>query len=371
MRSLSSIHEAEASPATRLAASPPECGAPQAGAFKADARKFRADVLRGLRAPMKELPCKYFYDEVGSALFEQITELEEYYPTRTELGIMERHAAEMAALLGPCCLLIEYGSGSSLKTRRLLDRLGEPAGYVPIDVSGEHLRRSAWALGEEYPEVEVLPLCADFTQPLRLPACRKAAARRVVYFPGSTLGNFTLKAALALLRRTAGLCGRDGGLLVGVDLQKDQRVIEAAYNDRLGVTATFNLNILVRINRELGADFDIEQFAHRAFYSAAQGRIEMNLVSRRDQIVRVGGVPFLFAAGESIHTENSYKYSLPALNDLAAAGGFTVERVWTDERQYFSVAYLTPRQSENDRLLPGRAGGRAKLPAHEAILATL
>ena len=298
-------------------------------------------MLRGLRAPKKELPCKYFYDEVGSALFEQITELEEYYPTRTELGIMERHAAEMAGLLGPRCLLIEYGSGSSVKTRRLLDQLRDPAGYVPIDVSGEHLRRSARALGEEYPDIEVLPLCADFTRPLGLPACRKPAARRVVYFPGSTLGNFTPEAALALLRQTAGLCGRGGGLLLGIDLRKDPRVIEAAYNDRRGVTAAFNRNILVRINRELGADFDIEQFAHRAFYNAAQGRIEMHLVSRRDQVVRVGGMPFFFAAGESIHTENSYKYSLPALTDLAEAGGFAVERVWTDERQYFSVAYLT------------------------------
>ena len=163
----------------------------------------------------------------------------------------------------------------------------------------------------------------------------------MVYFPGSTLGNFTPEEAVALLRQTAGLCGRGGGLLLGIDLQKDPRVIEAAYNDRRGVTAAFNRNILVRINRELGADFDIEQFAHRAFYNAAQGRIEMHLVSRRDQVVRVGGVPFFFAAGESIHTENSYKYSLRGLADLAEAGGFAVERVWTDERQYFSVAYLT------------------------------
>ncbi len=324
-----------------------------------------------LAHPKKELPCKYFYDEVGSALFEQITELEEYYPTRTELGIMERHAAEMAGLLGPRCLLIEYGSGSSLKTRRLLDRLREPAGYAPIDVSGEHLRRSARALGEEYPEIEVLPLCADFTRPLGLPACRKAAARRVVYFPGSTLGNFAPEAALALLRQTAVLCGRDGALLLGIDLQKDPRVIEAAYNDRRGVTAAFNRNILVRINRELGADFDIEQFAHRAFYNAAQGRIEMHLVSRRDQVVRVGGVPFFFAAGESIHTENSYKYSLPALADLAWAGGFAAERVWADEHQYFSVAYFALRHSGKDGVLPGRAGGRALLPTHEAIPVTL
>jgi L-histidine Nalpha-methyltransferase len=323
--------------------------------FKASARQFRAEVLRGLRAPKKQLPCKYFYDEVGSALFEQITELEEYYPTRTELGIMERHAAEMAGLLGPRCLLIEYGSGSSLKTRHLLDRLCEPAGYVPIDVSGRYLRRSARALGKEYPDIEVLPLCTDFTRPLDLPAWGKAAARRVVYFPGSTLGNFTPEAASAFLRQTAGLCGSGGGLLLGIDLRKEPRVIEAAYNDRRGVTAAFNRNILVRINRELDADFDIKQFAHLAFYNSAQGRIEMHLVSRREQIVRVGNVPFFFAAGESIHTENSYKYSLPALVDLAKAGGFAVERVWTDERQYFSVAYLRPRNSDNQRVLSGSA----------------
>ena len=337
----------------------------------AAARQFRADVLRGLRAPRKELPCKYFYDEAGSALFEQITELEEYYPTRTELGIMERHAAEMAGLLGPRCLLIEYGSGSSLKTRCLLDRFREPAGYVPIDVSGEFLRRSARAMGEEYPDVEVLPLCADFTRPLSLPACRKAAARRVVYFPGSTLGNFAPEAALALLRQTALLCGPNGGLLLGIDLQKDPRVIEAAYNDRRGITAAFNRNILVRINRELGADFDIGQFAHRAFYDAAQGRIEMHLVSRRDQVVRVGGMPFFFAAGESIHTENSYKYSFSALTDLARAGGFAAERIWTDERHYFGVAYLTLRHSGKDGVLPVRVGSSTPLPEPEAVAVAL
>jgi dimethylhistidine N-methyltransferase len=344
---------------------------PPAAVFKADAGRFRADVLRGLRAPKEELPCKYFYDEVGSALFEQITELEEYYPTRTELGIMKRHAAEMAGLLGPRCLLIEYGSGSSLKTRRLLDQLRDPAGYLPIDVSGEYLRRSAEALGEEYPDVEVLPMCADFTLPLGLPACRKAEARRVVYVPGSTLGNFTPAAALALLRQTAALCRHDGALLLGIDLQKDPRVIEAAYNDRRGITAAFNRNILVRINRELGADFDIEQFAHRAFYNAAHGRIEMHLVSRRDQVVRVGGMPLFFVAGESIHTENSYKYSLPALADMARAGGFAAERVWVDEHQYFGVAYLALRHSGKDGVLPGGAGGRPLLPAHEAIPVTV
>jgi dimethylhistidine N-methyltransferase len=339
--------------------------------FKTAGRQFRADVLRGLGAPNKELPCKYFYDEVGSTLFEQITELDEYYPTRTELAIMERHAAEMAGMLGPHCLLIEYGSGSSLKTRRLLDQLRDSAGYVPIDVSGEHLRRSARALGEEYPDIEVLPLCADFTRPLVLPACRRPAARRTVYLPGSTLGNFTPDAAIALLRKTAGLCGRAGGLLLGIDMRKDPRVIEAAYNVRRGVTAAFNRNILVRINRELGADFDVEQFAHRAFYNAAQGRIEMHLVSRSEQIVRVGGRPFFFAEGESIHTENSYKYSFLDLADLAVASGFATQRVWEDGRGYFCVVYLTLRRSGNDRVLPGRVGGRATLPAHEAIPATL
>ncbi len=339
--------------------------------FKAAGRQFRADVLRGLGARNKELPCKYFYDEVGSALFEQITELDEYYPTRTELAIMEQHAAEMAGLLGPQCLLIEYGSGSSVKTRRLLGQLRDPAGYVPIDVSGEHLRRSAQTLGEEYPDIDVLPLCADFTRPLGLPACRKPAARRAVYLPGSTLGNFTPDAAVALLRQTAGLCGRAGGLLLGIDMRKDPRVLEAAYNDRRGVTAAFNRNILVRINRELGADFDVEQFAHRAFYNAAQGRIEMHLVSRCEQIVRVGGVPFFFAKGESIHTENSYKYTFLALAELAVASGFDTQRVWEDERRYFCVVYLTLQRSGNARLFPGLAGGRAMLPAREAIPATL
>jgi L-histidine Nalpha-methyltransferase len=335
---------------------------PPADLSKAAVSQFRADVLRGLKAPKKELSCKYFYDDIGSALFEQITELEEYYPTRTELGIMTRHAAEMAGLLGPRCLLIEYGSGSSLKTRYLLDRLRDPAGYVPIDVSGEHLGCSARALEEEYPDIDVMPLCADFTRPLDLPTCRKPAARRVVYFPGSTLGNFTLEEAISLLRQTASLCGRDGGILLGIDLRKDPGVMEAAYNDRLGVTAAFNRNILVRINRELGANFDVDQFAHRAWYNAANGRIEMHLVSRRDQIVRVGGVPFFFAAGESIHTENSHKYSLPVLTELAEAGGFTTERVWTDERQYFCVAYLARRQSGRDGVLPGRASSRDPLP---------
>jgi len=312
---------------------------------KLSTSQFRADVLRGLRAAKKELPCKYFYDEIGSDLFEQITALEEYYPTRTEMGIMEQHAVDMAHLLGPRCALVEYGSGSSIKTRLLLDCLSDPAGYIPIDVSREHLRRSARALRKEYPRIEVLPMCADFTQSLKLPVYRKPSARRVVYFPGSTLGNFAPEEAIALLQQTAKLCGRGGGLLLGIDLRKDARVVEAAYNDRRGVTAAFNRNILVRINRELCANFNIEQFAHRAFYNSVEKRIEMHLVSRCDQTICVGDMPFSFTAGESIHTENSYKYSLRALAGLAEAAGFAVEQVWTDECRYFSVSYLTVRPS--------------------------
>jgi dimethylhistidine N-methyltransferase len=304
------------------------------------ANHFRADVLRGLSGPRKELPCKYFYDEAGSRLFERICELPEYYPTRTELAIMQRHGADMAAHLGPGCLVIEYGSGSSVKSRLLLDQLVTPAGYVPVDISREHLRRSAAALARRYPHVPVLPVCADFTQPLRLPAQGRQPRRRVVYFPGSTIGNFTPEEAAELLRRTARLCGPGGGLLLGADMQKDPRLLHAAYNDAQGVTAAFNRNLLVRINRELGADFQPEQFWHHAFYNPAPGRIEMHLLSRQEQTVHLGADTFSFAEGEPICTEYSYKYTPARLQRLAAAGGFEVRRVWADERKYFSVLYL-------------------------------
>jgi dimethylhistidine N-methyltransferase len=303
--------------------------------------RFRADVLRGLAAPAKHLPCKYFYDEAGSALFEQITALEEYYPTRTELAIMRRHAAEMGELLGPRCLVIEYGSGSSSKTRLLLDHLPDAAGYVPVDISREHLLHSARALAADYPALEVLPLHADFTRQLTVPSPCLPVSKRVVYFPGSTIGNLKPAQAAAFLRRTAKVFGPGGGLLLGVDLQKPLPVLEAAYNDRRGVTAAFNRNLLVRINRELGADFDVGQFAHHAFYNVTAGRIEMHLVSQRVQRVRVGGVEFSFTQGESIHTENSYKYTLRRLRRLAAAAGLVVAAVWMDESRYFSVSYLT------------------------------
>jgi len=302
---------------------------------------FRRDVLRGLSASPRELPCKYFYDVAGSELFERITTLDEYYLTRTEKAIMDRDVAEIAALLGPECLLVEYGSGSSTKTRLLLDHLDAPTAYVPIDVSGEFLRWSARTLERDYPGLRVTPVCADFTGPINLPSMTSRPARPVVYFPGSTIGNLTPPEAVALLRRTAELCGTGGALVLGADLQKDHDVLEAAYNDRQGVTAAFNRNLLARINRELNGDFSIEHFQHRAFYCPSFARIEIYLQSTRRQRVHIADKEFLFLGGESIRTEYSYKYTLESLRDLAQLGGFKLERTWTDNRGYFSVNLLT------------------------------
>jgi dimethylhistidine N-methyltransferase len=305
--------------------------------------QFYADVCRGLDEPDKELPCKYFYDEAGSRLFDRITELREYYPTRTELAIMQRHAAEMAEALGSNCLLLEYGSGSSVKTRLLLAHLRDPVAYIPIDISGAYLRKAAWKLAADYPGLNILPLCADFSRSLTLPKTARLPARRVVYFPGSTIGNFTPGEATALLQQTARLCGSGGGLLLGADLKKDPLFITAAYNDAEGVTAAFNLNLLTRINRELAADFQVDRFWHHAFYNPREGRIEMHLVSQCDQSIHIGEAAFFLAEGESIRTECSYKYSLTDLRELAHAGGFEIGQVWTDRHRLFSVLYLKVR----------------------------
>jgi dimethylhistidine N-methyltransferase len=301
--------------------------------------RFRADVLAGLSRPRKRLSPKYFYDRAGSRLFDRITELAEYYPTRTELGIMRGRAGEMARRCGPRCLLIELGAGSLTKVRLLLDRLDRPAGYVPVDVSGDHLRAAAAALADDYPALAVAPVAADFTRPFRLPDAE--AARRVVYFPGSTIGNFDPPEADAILRRVARLVGPGGGLLIGLDLRKDAAVLERAYDDAAGVTAAFNRNLLVRINRELGADFDPAAFRHVAFYNRELSRIEMHLVSTAAQRVRVGETAFDFRAGESIHTENSYKYDVAAFAARAAACGLRLDETWTDAQNYFAVLYLT------------------------------
>ncbi len=311
--------------------------------FRPAARdQFRADVMRGLRLPEKELPCKYFYDAAGSQLFEQICELDEYYLTRTELAIMRRHAPAMAEVLGRNCLLIEYGSGSSIKTRLLLDHLREPAAYIPIDISGEHLRDTALNLARQYPHIPIKPVCGDFVALSRLPTNGKAA-RRVVYFPGSTIGNFPPDEAIQLLRQTAKLCGPGGGMLLGADLQKDPRILHAAYNDARGVTAAFNLNLLERINEELGADFQLEQFWHYAPYNARDGRIEMNLISRCRQTVRLGREKFGLAEGEPIRTEFSCKYTMDDLAAMAAAAGFERKQHWNDDADYFTVQFLAVR----------------------------
>jgi dimethylhistidine N-methyltransferase len=302
---------------------------------------FREEVLRGLARPRKMLPCKYFYDATGSALFDEICELPEYYLTRAELAILRAHSAEMAALLGPRCLVIEYGSGSGVKTRLLLDKLVDPAAYVPIDISPGPLRAAADELVAAYPTLEVLPVCADYTAEYPLPRPRTKPARRAVFFPGSTIGNFTPGEAESFLKHVGQVCGRGGALLVGVDVAKGSKILERAYDDAQGVTARFNLNLLARINRELGADFDLGSFRHRAVYARSLRRVEMHLVSERAQEVRVAGSRFAFKAEETILTECSYKWDLAEFEQLARGAGWRMARVWRDPQRRFSVQYLT------------------------------
>lgn len=298
---------------------------------------FRQEVLCGLQKPQKELYSKYFYDEAGSQLFEQICGLEEYYPTRAELAILQTYASEIAALLGEYCQIIEYGSGSSKKTRVLLDALPEPVAYVPIDISKEYLLSSAISLALLYPGLEVLPVCADYTSDFEIPVPGRPVKRRVAFFPGSTIGNFDPGPARSFLAQVARSCG---GLLIGVDLKKDFNILHRAYNDYERVTARFNMNILARINRELGANFNLGQFGHYAFYNPGKGRVEMHLVSLVDQEVCIGDVRVSFKVGESIWTESSYKYTPDEFAMLAAEAGFRAERVWVDEQKLFSVQYL-------------------------------
>lgn len=308
-----------------------------------DAAQFLADVLAGLRSSPKEFPCKYFYDERGSQLFDDICELDEYYLTRTEDEIIKRHVQEMADQIGPGVMLVEYGSGSSTKTRTLLDHLNDPVAYVPVDISREHLRRVAATLSHAYPQMEVLPVCADFTKPFALPQSRRAPTHSAVFFPGSTIGNFKPREAREMIKHLAAMCGTGGGLLIGIDLQKDPRVIEAAYNDARGVTADFNLNLLRHINHELDADFDLAQFRHRASYDERLGRIQMSLVSRRAQVVTVGGrggEAFEFAADEPIITEYSHKYTIDGFAEMAADACLTLRRSWTDAQRRFAVLHF-------------------------------
>jgi dimethylhistidine N-methyltransferase len=304
------------------------------------ADRFREDLLEGLRLPRKCTPPKYFYDDVGSALFDAICGLSEYYPTRTETALMQAQAGELAACLGRRSALIEFGSGMSRKTRILLDA-ARPAVYMPIDISGETLRSAATALAQAFPDLPVVAVCADYSTSLQLPSLERfRVARTAVFFPGSTIGNFDPEEAVAFLGRVAQLVGANGGLVIGVDLRKDPAILEAAYDDAQGVTAAFNLNVLARANRELGADFDLRAFRHRALYSQARGRVEMHLESLRAQTVHIGGQAIAFAAGESIHTESSYKYSVQEFQALAACAGFRPRRCWVDERALFSIHYM-------------------------------
>ncbi len=303
-------------------------------------RVFLGDVLAGLRMTPKQLPCKYFYDQRGSELFDQICQLDEYYLTRSELVIMDRFASEMGAQIGPGAMLVEYGSGSSVKTRYLLDDLPDAVAYVPVDISGEYLQRTARELARDYPRIEVLPVCADFTGHFALPASKRPATHAAVYFPGSTIGNFLPDQAAELLGRITRLCGKDGGLLIGIDLKKDPATIEAAYNDSSGVTAEFNLNLLGRINRELGADFDLGSFFHQARYNGQLGRVEIYLVSHAAQTVRIGNERIEFAPDEAICTEYSHKYTVDEFAAIAATAGLALHEQWTDKNRYFAVLHF-------------------------------
>jgi L-histidine N-alpha-methyltransferase len=298
------------------------------------------EILGGLSKSQKQISPKYFYDETGSRLFDEICEQPEYYPTRTELGIMRAHIGDIAGLVGRRASVIEFGSGSSLKTRLLLDYLPDLAAYVPVDISREALQTAAQDLADEYPDVEVLPVCADFTRPFELPSPRVMPRRNLVFFPGSTIGNFSVEKALSLLHVMREEAKDDGALLIGVDLVKPTEIVEPAYNDAAGVTADFNLNLLERLNREHDADFRPQAFRHKAIYDVDNSRIEMRLVSLRKQRVRVAGKSFDIDDGEYIVTEHSHKYSLDQFESMAETAGFSVHEVWTDENDLFSVQYL-------------------------------
>jgi dimethylhistidine N-methyltransferase len=312
---------------------------------------FARDAIAGLTARPKRLPPKYFYDEIGSQLFEQITELPEYYPTRSELAILRDHARDMARLIPPDTALIEFGSGSSRKARILLAAAPAITAYVPVDISSTMLAQEAIELRRDHPRLAVLPVVADFTQPFRLPQ-QVAGMARTGFFPGSTLGNFEPHQASAFLQHAGRMLGEGAILIIGIDLVKDAAILNAAYDDAAGVTAQFNLNLLARLNRELDADFDLAGFCHQAFYNTERHRVEMHLASRRRQKVRIAGRVVEFRAGETIHTENSYKYTVDSFRALARGSGWTPLDAWSDEKGYFSVQALVKEPGPNPANAP-------------------
>jgi dimethylhistidine N-methyltransferase len=306
--------------------------------FDEQTTAFAGDVIDDLSQHPKRLSPKYFYDATGSELFEQITLLPEYYPTRTELGILRDRGSEVAAIIPEGAALVEFGAGATTKVRLLLEQCAFGA-YVPVDISGDFLKAQADALRKDFPALSVYPVAADFTAPFALPDAVKAMPK-VGFFPGSTLGNFEPHEACAFLRSAGEILGKDARMVIGVDLEKDERVLYDAYNDAAGVTARFNLNVMVRINRELGGNFDTNAFMHRAIYNRDRHRIEMHLISKKAQTVRVLGRSFSFRAGETIHTESSYKYSLERFTALARGSGWTALESWTDPAGMFSVHAL-------------------------------
>jgi len=305
--------------------------------FLPRAQGLSEDVLAGLALPQKSIPPKYFYDEQGCRLFEAICELPEYYLTRTEMAILHGNIAEIAQFVGPEAQLIEFGSGVQAKTRILIQALQTQL-YVPIDIAIDTLRASSSELARRFPFLNIVGICADHTRPIALPEFVGVPIRRkTVFFPGSTIGNFTPAEALVFLRQARKMAGAGGVLLIGVDLKKDKATLDAAYADGRGVTEQFNLNLLHRINRELAADFQVKRFRHKAFYDPILGRVEMHLESQYSQLVHVAGRRFDFAPGETIHTEISCKYSIAEFQELGKRAGFTPEKVWTDSEQLFSV----------------------------------
>jgi len=310
--------------------------------LNAPQRQMFEEVVEGLRRPQKMIPSKFFYDERGSELFEEITLLDEYYPTRTETRILEDHIEEIAEAVGEQSVIVELGSGNSTKTRLLLDHMSDISAYVPVEISEEYLMKTVRSLKDEYPDLSIKPVCADYTKPFRIPPIAKTFEYYVIFYPGSTIGNFRPERAQQFLKTISRLLVPGGGMLIGVDLKKGRDTLEAAYNDAKGVTAQFNLNMLLRLNRELNADFQIDNFEHLAFYNEEKGRIEMHLKSNTRQEVHLNGEAIHFEEGETIHTENSYKYSLNEFRALVN-DWFKVEKAWTDKDDLFSMQYLVKR----------------------------
>lgn len=306
--------------------------------------EFLQDVVEGLSQTQKTLPCKYFYDERGSQLFTEICEQEEYYLTNTEMTLLKNNAQDIAEIAGKGAHIIEPGSGAGEKIQTLLRALNEPCCYMPLDISEEILQASANTIAKAFPTIEVKPVQLDFTTNVKLPECNALHNKRLVFFPGSTIGNFNQEEVVEFLSKLRCMAGQNGSLLIGVDLIKDKDILEAAYDDKNGVTAEFNKNLLHRINDELDADFDLSAFAHNAFFNDEESRIEMHLKSKLNQSVKIQDKTFDFAKGETIHTENSYKYSVSGFTQLAQDNGFELEKVWQDENELFGLFYLNVKQ---------------------------